>query len=660
MKRCFLFLLINLPAIFAFAQKEIPAFGKVDKADLEMKDCDFDKGADAVKLIDWGNTYYDRGTSGRSLFKTIFQRRTRIKILKEKGLSLANVRIPYYSYNNDEKIVTLNAYIYNIDAAGKVKTTNIKKKSFYPKKINAEYSEMIIAFPEVKVGSIIEYKYTMERETMGQLKDWFFQERIPVRYSEYQFTVPQIFRFSVQPSVIDKIEESKEVTDEILSADNGLIKTKSLKNNYIMRNLPGIKDEPFMGAAKDYMQRLQFQLKQIDYGDGDIADLRFKWSDVINELKEDENFGIQLEKSILSAETFIAAANTITNAETRMLYIYNQIRKTISWNGKEDIYADKGIVKTWETKNGNTADINLLLIKLLNDAGIKTEPVLFSTREHGLATPYYPFVNQFNTVMAYAAVNGKYFVLDATDRILNYKLIPAKIVNTKGFILLGEDGMWKDIAADNYKYKVLTAVHGVVDTAGVMKGDGVIKSSDYARNERCENWLKNTDEFKEEYFSRPYPFLKIDNITVHNAYTDSLPLEQKVNFTMPLSNSGNYKYFTVNLFSDLDKNPFLADDRIADIDFGFQQQYNIYGNFFIPQNYTFDALPENISMIMPDTSIVFSRSIQAEENILNVRISVEFKKSFYPAANYPVFKEFYKKLFDKLNEPILIKKKETL
>ena len=76
---------IFTPFVFLFlfsfcssAQKGQPAFGKVDMADLQMKDCDFDKGADAVVLIDWGNTYYDRGTVGYSLFKTIFQRRTRI------------------------------------------------------------------------------------------------------------------------------------------------------------------------------------------------------------------------------------------------------------------------------------------------------------------------------------------------------------------------------------------------------------------------------------------------------------------------------------------------------------------------------------------------------------------------------------------------------
>ena len=75
----FIFLLIFTTPLLA--QKGQPAFGKVDKADLLMTDCDFDKGADALVLIDYGNIYYDRGAAGHSSFKTVFQRRTRIKIL---------------------------------------------------------------------------------------------------------------------------------------------------------------------------------------------------------------------------------------------------------------------------------------------------------------------------------------------------------------------------------------------------------------------------------------------------------------------------------------------------------------------------------------------------------------------------------------------------
>ena len=658
---------IFTPFVFLFlfsfcssAQKGQPAFGKVDMADLQMKDCDFDKGADAVVLIDWGNTYYDRGTVGYSLFKTIFQRRTRIKILKEKGIAQADIEIPFYTHNNEERILRLNANTYNIDAGGKMQTTAVKKTSIYTKKIDGYYSKMIIAFPEVKVGSIIEYSYTIERETMGSLRNWYFQERIPVRYSEYQLKIPQIFRFSVQPSVIDPVEDKQEVIDELISADEGVVQTKSLKSNYIMRNLTGIKDEPFMGSPKDYMQRLEFQLTQIVYNENRIEDISLKWKDVIkNDLNKREDFGLQLQNTVSGSAALIAEANKIADAESKMKFIYNHIRNAVNWNEDFDIYTDNGISKTWDAKTGNTADINLLLIKLLNDAGIKCLPILFSTRPHGLVTPYYPFIRQFNTVMAYVAINEKFFVLDATDKFINYKLIPEKVVNTSGFIVEGENGRWKAAVSGKYKYKVMAATQGEIDAAGIMKATGLVNCYDYARVQRCEEWLKNKEKFNEDYFIKPYAALKVEDIVINNLEADSLPLEQKIKFSSALSSSGDYRYFSLNLFSDLEKNPFIAYNRVSDIDFGVQQDYTIFGNFTIPADYIFDGVPENISMTTPDNGIVFNRAVQVEANLLNVRMTVEFKKSFYPADEYADFAAFYKKLFDKLNEQVVIKKKTS-
>jgi len=659
MKKKIIILLLLHYSVEANAQKTIPAFGTIDKQDMMIKDCDFDRGAAAEKLIDWGNTYYEKGDVGRDAFKTVFERRTRIKILKEQGLDFANVKIPFHSNENEEKIVRLNAYTYNIDTSGNIVTAPVTKSSIYTKKLNAKYSEVIIAFPDVKIGSVIEYQYTMERQTMGHLRDWFFQERIPVKYSEYQLVIPQTFRFSVQPSVIDPMEQKRKVIDEVLTNEQGSVKVRSIKTNYIMHNLPGIKDEPYMGAVKDYMQRLEFQLKQIDYGNNYIADLRFKWSDIIKELKDDEDFGVQLETDVINAASFIEMAKTIADTETKIKYLYLNLRKMMTWNETEAIYSDRNINKAWDTKEGNSAAINLLLVKLLNDAGVKAAPILMSTRDNGMVSPYYPFINQFNTVLAYVTYNDKYLVLDATDKISDYRLAPEKIVNTKGFIVDGDEGQWKDISSGRYKYKLMTAVHGEIDAEGIMKGDALVNSSDYARRPRCESWLKNKDQFKEAYFVKPNAALKIESLTVNNADVDSLPLEQKIKFSTTLSSSGNYKYFTVGFFSDLDKNPFMADERIADIDFGVPQDYTLFGNYTIPEDYVFDALPENISMIMPDTSIVFSRSMQADENSLSVKMSVEFKRTSYPAYYYPEIKEFYKKLFAKLNEQIVIKKKGT-
>jgi hypothetical protein len=56
---------------------------------------------------------------------------------------------------------------------------------------------------------------------------------------------------------------------------------------------------------------------------------------------------------------------------------------------------------------------------------------------------------------------------------------------------------------------------------------------------------------------------------VSNENVDTLPLQQKFEFKVPLNSSGDYKYFSLNLFQGLEKNPFIADERKTDIDFNF-------------------------------------------------------------------------------------------
>ena len=660
MKKILVLLLAHVFITSLTAQKNLPALGKIDKADLEMKDCDFDKGAVAVTLIDWGNVYYDRGIEGVSFLNTIYEKRERIKILKESGLSYADVSIPYYDNNNEEKILKLDAYTYNLDDAGNIKVTEVNKSSIYSKRINKYFSKMIIAFPEVKAGTVIEYKYKMERKTDQNLKSWFFQDRIPTRYSEYQINIPKFYRFSVQPTVIDSIEVKEEMNDELISTNKGSLSTQVLKKNFIMRNLIGIRDEPFMGSPRDYQQRLEFQLSQVDYGDGNIVDLRMGWSDILHDLKEANDFGKQLEWAPSNTETLITEAAAIKNQEARMKLIYTYVRKNMSWNGDDDIYSGEGINTAFKKHEGSSGDINLLLVCLLKKVNLDAAPILLSTRENGLVNKHYPFLKQFNTVMAYVKLSDKYFILDATDKVSNYTLTPESIVNTQGYIADGEAGEWLDIIDQRHKYKVMTAVHGEIDTTGIMKGEALINCNGYARKQRCDTYLKNKDNFKATYFSSANTALKIDELIVNNVEADSLPLEQKVKFSAVLNSSGNYSYFNMNLFSDLDKNPFVADDRMADIDFGFLQDFSMFGNYTIPQDYVFEELPANFSMIMPDTSIIFTRNIQADENLLNVRMTVEFKRTFYQVSDYPEFAAFYKKLFAKLNEQIVIKKKTNL
>lgn len=657
MKRLFTLVLLLATSLFAaYGQKGLPAFGKVDKADLTMQDCDFDKGADAIKLIDYGKLYYDRGNAGFSDLMTVFEKRVRIKILNEKGLKYANVTIPFYARNGNENIVKFDASTYNLDEAGNIKETEVKKSSIYTKKINSFASEMIIAFPEAKAGSVIEYRYRMNRDSWHIL-DWYFQDRIPTRYSEYEIRVPALLRFTAQPSIVDKIDTREEVEKENINVNDGVVSTDILHKNFIMQHLPGIRNEPYMGSAKDYLQRIEFQLSQIDRGNGTVIDLRSKWSNIVDDFNKSPYFGKQLENPVPGAAGVISEAKKIADEQERTKYIFNAVRRTVNWNDEEDKYTDNGIVKAWDSKTGNSADINLLLVRLLTDAGLKAYPILLSTRENGLVNTYYPSAEQFDVVMAVVVINSKNIVLDAADKISNYRLTPEKIVNTNGFMLEGVNGHWITVSDLTHKYKVMAATQATISADGEMKGECFVNCKDYARRQRIEEWKKDKEKFKTDHFMLHGTGVIIDDLVINNADADSLQLEQKVKFSSKLNSSGNYSYFNINVFSDLDNNPFVADERVTDVDFGVLQDYTIFGNYTIPDGYTFDALPQNMSMIMPDTSIVFTRTMQADNNMLNVRISVEFQRTFYAAADYPEFKEFYKKLFAALNEQIVIKKK---
>jgi hypothetical protein len=648
------FTIVLLTTTLLQAQKtKLIAVGKIDKADLEMTDCDYDKGAVAYKLIDRGNLYYDRGVD---FFKMVVERRTRIKILKDKGMDYANVKIPYYSRNNDQKMVNIDAYTYNLDASGNVVATKVEKSSIYTQKLSKNFTQVTIAFPQVKVGSVIEYKYRIDRENIGYIEDWYFQDEIPVRFSEFEMKVPLNFKFNEDPFIYMKVDKKQDENDDLLSANDGLYRVKTLYKTYTMQNLPGIHDEPYMTCKDDYLQRIGFQLAQIDYGEGNIKDLRTTWLDVVKRMDEDEDFGQELRKGLNAAETVLATSIQCKDTLCRMAAIFNTVKTSMNWNGENSIYAMQGINTAWDKKTGSTGDINIILYSLLKKAGITTFPLLTSTRDHGTINLFFPSEKQFDALMVYAEVGGKAYILNAADRYNPYRLIPYNVINTRGFLVDGQKSEWITIVSPDQK-RQMTAIQADIDANGVMKGEAMVNSYDYAKNPRYKSWLQSKSSFKDNYFGKAFTAIKVDSLEVTNADNDAEPLEQKVKFSSKLNSSGGYSYFNINLFSGLEANPFTDDDRTTDVDFGYMQDYTMYGSFIIPDGYGFDELPKNMTMIMPDTSIIFTRHLQAEDNTLNTRVSIQFKKTTYSAQYYPEFQEFYKKMLAKLNEQIVIKKK---
>ena len=627
--------------LWAQKSKDIPGFGKVDKAELEMKECDFDKNAEAVVLFDVGELVC---IMNMGLITVELEHHVRIKILKDKGLDEADIRLPYHSYRNDEDIRNITAQTYNLDAAGNIVVSKVEKKLVYEKKIDKRFTEKVFTFPDAKVGSIIEYKYIKKG---AGLEDWYFQQNIPVKLSRYTVDFPIEFEISSQAIGIlpyEKKEDRKAYRDI---------------TSFTMMNIPALRDEPYITCDNDYLQRIESDIIAVKTPERRISLVR-TWPQIIKELMEDEDFGIQLKKEIPRTADLDDQLKKINDPYQKMVTIHNYVKKNMEWNGYSSIWALDGVKSAWKDKKGTSGEINLILVNLLKDAGLKAHPILLSTRKNGRVVTAKANYYQFNRVMAYVKIDNRTYVLDATDKYTPPKLIPYDVMFSEGLVIEKPETFewgWQTLWDDKQQFKTIIIIQGKINEEGQLKGEATVNSFDYSRLNRMPSLKDGKEKFVEKYFASQNSGLKVDSVQIENEDVDTLPLIQRIHFSQPVSASGEYKYFSANIFSGLEKNPFVADTRFSDVFFAANQYYSIIGNFSIPEGYVFEDLPKSIRMIMPDTSTTITRRISAENNILSVRITVEFKKPYYTPEEYPDFQEFYKRLYDLLNEQYVIRKK---
>src|SRR5690606_39369686 len=88
-------------------------------------------------------------------------------------------------------------------------------------------------------------------------------------------------------------------------------------------------------------------------------------------------------------------------------------------------------------------------------AGINTEAVLLSTRENGIVNKIYPVVSDFDYVIAKANIGNESYLLDATDPLLPFGLLPLRCINDQGRVVsLDKPSYWIDLKASQKETKI--------------------------------------------------------------------------------------------------------------------------------------------------------------------------------------------------------------
>jgi hypothetical protein len=636
------------------ATPETQAYGKIDQADLELKACDFEKDANAEVLFNKANVYF-----GGDLMTITEDIHKRIKIFNDNGKKEADIHIKYWSADHLEYINGLQAETINL-VDGKVQITKLDKKQLFTKTIDKYTSEISFTMPDVKPGSVIEFKYSWNTNAFYDMPDWQFQEKLPVRYSEFTVGIPDIFYFRPQPRLSLALSKMATKTDgRSLVIDGQGYPYNIDVTTRGMSNIPSLRDEPFMSSYVDNVQSIRFQLVTIKPIGGFAKNYSDTWAKVAGRLEDDDDFGGQLKRKLANEDVVIAKAKSFKTDDQRIAYVFGEVKNAMKWNDVDDWYTNNGTVKAWETKTGNSAEINLILYHLLKQSGVDAYPMVVSTRDNGKVIPYYTSVAQFNRAVVYIPVDStRNYVLDATSKYNIYNETPADILNSSGLYIDKQKNVYDMIyIKKDQPARQTVLINAEIKPGGKLEGEAQIGSSSYNRISAIERYKKDGEKKYIDYLRNDDNNLKINSISFENMDVDTLPLAQKVNFSLDLAGSDeNYIYLNPNLFTPLKSNPFLSENRATDIDFGYQRSYSINGVFKEPAGYKVEALPKSISMVMPDKSVSFRRLVAEQDGTIVVRFVINYNQAEYSKDNYPDFHEFFKKMHEMLNEQIILKK----
>ncbi len=621
-------------------------FGKVPLEELTRNYDEKDSTAAAVILSDIGESVIEY----REQFEIRHTRKVRIKIYNRQGLDWANVSIPYYTQNPREVEVVkdIEGFTYNIEG-GVITRKEMDDHAVYHNKLSEKWSEKVFALPNVKEGSVIEYRYTVISPFLFNLRDWQFQYSIPVRWSEYEVKIPAFYEYQILYHGYHPLEvKESEVIRRKEKWRN--YEYQNVRYKWALKDVPAFHNENFITTEDDYLAKITFQLSKVNYPDRIVKEYMTTWPKLVKDYLDLWEVDKYLKKK--DGEEIVAALTRGIDSEMdKVAVLYQYIHSNLGWNSKRGIYPSKSPRKTLDEKNGNCTDINIILHNMLKMAGIDVIPVLLSTRDHGHVNAKFPVLDEFNYLLVFAKIEGKEYLFDATDPDLPLGMIPTACINGYGLILDPDAERWLNLYS-GVEYNLSTHVicrydaqqeRFVAQVSNVYKG--------YASSMQRKKIKDSQREEAVDYTGVVPEALKISGM-------DSLQQPVQVVFETPYAYDrlGENIYVGIADFAHFNENPFKAPERNFPVDFGFNRTYRYTFNLEIPAGYRVDEYPSAESIALEDKSVQFV--LQTHANNMNVQLLgiVKINNPIVEASQYQQLRAIYDTILSKYSEKIVLKK----
>lgn len=624
-------------------------WGEVSMEELEMDHYPADSNATAVILSDYGETSFKR--SGR----LEFERHRRIKILSEEAYDdWGTVEITYYDENGTERVDNIEAHTVVLNAEGEQETYELNGDDIFEEDIDDTHQRITFTLPNLQPGAVIEYTYRVRSHQPHFLRSWSFQTTEPTLYSEYETRVPEIFQYAV----LSQGEQSYDVQER--EATNFSTRLRATDYRWVMKEVPALRAEPYMTTLENYRAKIRFQLQSVNLPNRRPASVMGSWEELTEDLLEHDKLGDQIgdHRAVRNA-----ARDVIDGVETpadQLRALYNYVVDAMSWNDTSTLYAQSDLDDVLERGSGSSAEINLLLVSMLQEADVDmAAPVLISTRSHGKTVPLYPFLSQFNDLIVAVSLGEQTLLLDATDPHRPMGVLPIRSLNDNGYLLHEENAQWVQIPRNMARQHTFFA-QGTLRPDGSVEANvrGTYDGSSITTHRREYASADDDSSFVKDTIFNRYDNAEVTNSAIEIPDTRSEAVVVDAEVTLPgyARSVSDFIYLNPAVLGRWGANPFQKPERTYPVDFGYPMQIQQTLSLQLPEGYAIEERPQNAQIQFGENGGEYSRLVQTQDNFLTVRLIYTLRQPVIEPANYEGLRDFFAHIVDIEAEPIVLRK----
>jgi Domain of Unknown Function with PDB structure (DUF3857) len=644
-----IFTLLSITIVYQTYAQKPRKFGAITKEEMNMLFYEKDTTAKAVKIYERGST--DVGYRTGSFYITLRVHEI-IKIFEDDEFRRGDISIQYPDGSTVQK---LKAVTYNL-VKGKTVESILSKADIHDEKLIDGIRVKKFSMPDLAPGSIVEYTYTINSGNLFSLNSWYFQSTIPIIWSEYQIRYPNWFKYQTiaQGYLTFDINSRK---DTYFSINQESV--PGIIQKFAIKDAPAFKSEKYITTINNYLSKIDFELSaiQIPQTENTRRYVEIFYSDfekIRKTLIEDQNFGKKLNSSRFLAEEISIIKTISKNEKEELTGLYNLIRDHTNWNERYALFSNKSANKIYEGDKCNSAEINLLLVAVLREAGYKADPIILSTRNNGIVHPIYPLINKYNHVICQVSTDEASYLLDATDNYMPFGMIPEDDLNGNGRLISENKTAWVSLKTPRV-HEIAISGEFDLSTEGILEGKMATTFSGYAAlNLRHQLEEEGMDRYRESVESTEG--WAIEDWSIEDIDQTDSPIHQEL--MVALENNaeglGQVIYLDPILLEKIEENPFKLDKRMYPVDYAYPRRTTLTFTYKIPEGYRLETKPADLSINLPGKGGKYRYSVQLDRNILRVESTFEISKMIFLPKEYKFLQAFYDQVWDKQAEQIVL------